>query len=272
MPELPEVEITKQGIEPFLVGQSIKNFIVRNRKLRWPVPEKLESTLAGLKVKSIDRRAKYIIIDCGAGWLLIHLGMSGSLRVLNSPNDSATKHDHYDILLANDTIIRYRDPRKFGALLWTRQNPAIHRLIKNLGPEPLDQDFDGNVLYQNLRTKSSSIKLQIMNNQVVTGVGNIYANESLFHAGIRPTRRANSISREKLHILVTAIKKTLTKAIQSGGSSLRDFYLTDGSTGYFQHEYKVYGRDGEKCHICDTPIKTVTLGQRSSFYCPTCQK
>ena len=249
MPELPEVEITKQGIEPFLVGQSIKKFIVRNRKLRWPIPEKLESTLVGLTVKSIDRRAKYIIIDCGAGWLLIHLGMSGSLRVLNYPNDSATKHDHYDIHLANGTIIRYRDPRKFGALLWTRQSPAIHRLIKHLGPEPLDQDFDGNVLYQKLRTKSSSIKLQIMNNQVVTGVGNIYANESLFHAGIRPTRRANSISRAKLHILVTAIKKTLTKAIQSGGSSLRDFYLTDGSTGYFQQEYKVYGRDGEKCHI-----------------------
>ena len=272
MPELPEVEITKQGIAPFMVDQSIKKIIVRNRKLRWLIPEKLESTLAGLTIKSINRRAKYIIIDCSTGWLIIHLGMSGSLKVLTSPNDSATKHDHYDLHLSSGAVIRYRDPRKFGALLWTRRSPASHRLIKHLGPEPLDPDFDGNVLHQKLRTKSSSIKLQIMNNQVVTGVGNIYANESLFHAGIRPTRRANSISRAKLHILVTAIKETLTKAIQLGGSSLRDFYLTDGSTGYFQQAYKVYGRAGEKCHVCEKPIKIITLGQRSSFYCPTCQK
>ncbi|HAU83225.1 MAG TPA: DNA-formamidopyrimidine glycosylase, partial [Betaproteobacteria bacterium] len=182
------------------------------------------------------------------------------------------KHDHYDLHVSDNTIIRYRDPRKFGALIWTTINPNNHRLISHLGPEPLDDEFNRDFLYQKLRTKSSSIKLQIMNNQVVTGVGNIYANESLFHAGIRPTRRANEVSRPKLERLIAAIKKTLKRAIQAGGSSLQDFYLTDGSTGYFQQEYMVYGREGESCHKCETTIKSITLGQRSSFYCPKCQK
>lgn len=273
MPELPEVEITKQGIEPSLKGQTIEKIVIRNPKLRWPIPRRLHTILPGLKITSITRRAKYILIDCSTGWLIIHLGMSGSLRVLSSSTTEApSKHDHYDLHTSNNTIIRYRDPRKFGALLWTINNPNDHRLISHLGPEPLDDEFNRDFLHQKLSTKSSSIKLQIMNNQVVTGVGNIYANESLFHAGIRPTRRANEVSRPKLDRLVAAIKSTLERAIQVGGSSLQDFYLTDGSTGYFQQEYMVYGRDGESCHRCKTTIKLITLGQRSSFYCPKCQK
>ena len=272
MPELPEVEITKQGIEPFLKGQTIEKIVLRNLQLRWPIPRKLRTILPGLKIASIARRAKYILINCSTGWLIIHLGMSGSLRVLSSSNEAPAKHDHYDLHVSDNTIIRYRDPRKFGALIWTTINPNNHRLISHLGPEPLDDEFNRDFLYQKLRTKSSSIKLQIMNNQVVTGVGNIYANESLFHAGIRPTRRANEVSRPKLERLIAAIKKTLKRAIQAGGSSLQDFYLTDGSTGYFQQEYMVYGRERESCHKCETTIKSITLGQRSSFYCPKCQK
>ncbi len=272
MPELPEVEITKQGIEPFLVGQTIEKIVLRNLKLRWPIPKDLCKVLQGLEIRSIKRRAKYILIDCSAGWLIIHLGMSGSLRVLSSFHEAPTKHDHYDLYTANNTIIRYRDPRKFGALIWTASNPYDHRLIKHLGPEPMDEAFNRDFLYQKLRTRSSSIKLQIMNNQVVTGVGNIYANESLFHAGISPTRQAYKVTRPKLELLIVAIKTTLERAIRAGGSSLQDFYLTDGSTGYFQQQYMVYGRAGEPCHKCKAIIRSVAIGQRSSFYCPKCQK
>ncbi|MDC1311823.1 bifunctional DNA-formamidopyrimidine glycosylase/DNA-(apurinic or apyrimidinic site) lyase [Burkholderiales bacterium] len=272
MPELPEVEITKRGIEPFLVGQTIEKIVLRNLKLRWPIPKKLRTILPSLKIRSIERRAKYILIDCSAGWLIIHLGMSGSLRLLSSLNEAPTKHDHYDLYTTNNTIIRYRDPRKFGALIWTTGNPYDHRLIKHLGPEPLSEEFNREFLYQKLRSKSSKIKLQIMNNQVVTGVGNIYANESLFHAGISPIRQANKVTRPKLELLIVAIKATLERAICAGGSSLQDFYLTDGSTGYFQQQYMVYGRAGKPCHKCKTTIKSVILGQRSSFYCPKCQK
>ena len=272
MPELPEVEITKQGIEPFLRGQTIEKIVLRNLQLRWPIPQKLRKILPGLKIASITRRAKYILIDCSAGWLIIHLGMSGSLRVLNPSSETPTKHEHYDLHVSNYNMILYRDPRKFGALIWTANNPNDHRLISHLGPEPLDDEFNSDFLHQKLQTKSSAVKLQIMNNQVVTGVGNIYANESLFHAGIRPSRRANDVSRRKLERLITAIKTTLKRAIRAGGSSLQDFYLADGSTGYFQQEYMVYGRDGEPCRKCETTIKSITLGQRSSFYCPKCQK
>ena len=271
MPELPEVEITKQGIEPFLLGQTIKRFTVRNRKLRWPIPVKLHQTLQNLVIQAVSRRGKYILIDCTVGWLIIHLGMSGSLRVLTSKEETASKHEHYDINLNNGMTIRYRDPRRFGALLWTNKDPEKHRLLTNLGPEPLHDVLNGRFLYQVLRKKSSPIKIQIMNNHIVTGVGNIYANESLFHAGIRPTRQANRISQVRLERLSDAIKKTLKRAIEVGGSSLQDFYQADGTTGYFQQEYKVYGRTGEPCHTCKTPIKMVTLGQRSSFYCIVCQ-
>lgn len=272
MPELPEVETTKRGIQPFVENQFVKELIVRTRTLRWPIPKGLNAKLAGYKIKSISRRAKYLLFDCDNGWLINHLGMSGSLRVIDYPNLEAGKHDHFDIVLANGKIVRYRDPRKFGCLLWTRENPNEHPLLKRLGPEPLSEEFNGNYLYQKLRNRNAPIKTQIMNNEIVTGVGNIYANESLYRAGIRPNRRSNKISQTRLQRLAVHIKETLREAITLGGSTLRDFHQTDGSKGYFQQSYKVYGRDGSECFACKSKIKNKTIGQRSSYYCVYCQR
>ena len=271
MPELPEVETTRRGIEPHIENNKVSKVILRRKTLRWPITPALSKDLPGETIQSVSRRGKYLLLATQKGCLLIHLGMSGSLRVLTSKEETASKHEHYDINLNNGMTIRYRDPRRFGALLWTNKDPEKHRLLTNLGPEPLHDVLNGRFLYQVLRKKSSPIKIQIMNNHIVTGVGNIYANESLFHAGIRPTRQANRISQVRLERLSDAIKKTLKRAIEVGGSSLQDFYQADGTTGYFQQEYKVYGRTGEPCHTCKTPIKMVTLGQRSSFYCIVCQ-
>lgn len=272
MPELPEVETTRRGLEPHLVGQRIDNIVVRDRRLRWPVPAKLNKQASGAKIRSVERRAKYLLIDCGAtGWIIIHLGMSGRLRVL--PRSTPfSRHDHIDIVLSSGMLVRFTDPRRFGALLWTREHPSKHALLCGLGPEPLDEAFDANWLHARTRGRSVAIKLAVMNSDIVPGVGNIYANEALFRARINPRTKAGRLSLQRCAALVTAIRETLTDAIAAGGSSLRDFFGTDGSPGYFQQQYMVYARQGEPCKECGTAIRSVRLGQRSTFYCTRCQR
>ena len=276
MPELPEVETTRWGIAPHLSGQFIAAAVIRNAQLRWPIPEDLPELLTGLMIQSVSRRAKYILLDCGAGTLLLHLGMSGSLRVL--PGDSIQcmelpgKHDHFDLILKNRTILRLRDPRRFGAVLWHSEAIEQHSLLRHLGPEPLTVDFNAQYLFDRLRTSRSSIKQNIMNGQVVVGVGNIYASEALFLAGINPKAVAGGIGMARYEKLTDAIKTTLQLAIEAGGSSLRDFVKSDGKPGYFQQCYWVYGRAGQSCKKCDRMIQQIKQGQRSSFYCPNCQR
>lgn len=277
MPELPEVETTLRGLAPHLTGQRIKQVIVRNAQLRWPVPDNLSAILRGQTIHSLQRRAKYLLLLCDNGTLILHLGMSGSLRILPD-HTPPEKHDHFDLVLDNGQMMRLRDPRRFGAVLWhpeqsgKQREIAQHELLAKLGPEPLLDDFDAGYLYQATRSRSAAIKLVIMDSHVVVGVGNIYASESLFRAGIRPQLPANKLSKPRCARLVQTIRETLSEAIKQGGSSLRDFVKTDGSPGYFQQSYFVYGRSGEPCRICKTPIKQITQGQRSTFYCPQCQK
>lgn len=275
MPELPEVETTRRGIAPFLQGQTIARVIVRNSKLRWPIPENLPALLDGLTIQEIRRRAKYLLLDCGAGTLIIHLGMSGSLRVF--PLSAARKaellhpHDHFDLILLNGTVLRLRDPRRFGAVLWHAGDASLHPLLVNLGPEPLTPSFNAGMLYEKTRGRDASIKQTLMNQQIVVGVGNIYANEALFTAGIRPKTASGRISKTRLESLVQAVKQTLQQAIEAGGSSLRDFVKSDGTPGYFQQQYWVYGREGQLCKKCGSIIKQIRQNQRSSYYCSTCQ-
>jgi formamidopyrimidine-DNA glycosylase len=271
MPELPEVEITLRGIAPHLQGQSVTDVVIRNANLRWPIPKNLPKLLRGYTVRSLQRRAKYLLIAFDHGSLILHLGMSGSLRILphNTPPE---KHDHFDLVLANGKLMRLRDPRRFGAVLWHEGDVLQHPLLAHLGPESLSAEFDANHLYQATRSRSAAIKLALMDNRVVTGVGNIYANEALFRAGIRPQLAANKLSRPRCARLVQTIHEVLREAIQKGGSSLRDFIHSDGSSGYFQQHYFVYGRKDEACKRCGTPIKQIKQGQRSSFYCASCQK
>ena len=270
MPELPEVETTLRGLAPHLLGQRIADVVIRHPHLRWPIPKNLPKILGGLTIRSISRRAKYLLLECGGGTLILHLGMSGSLRIL--PADTAIeKHDHFDLLLANGFLMRLRDPRRFGAVLWCEGDPAQHPLLAQLGPEPLQENFDADYLYRATRKRSAAIKLVIMDGHVVVGVGNIYANEALFRAGIRPQLVAGKLSTPRCARLVQTIRETLTEAIALGGSSLRDFVNSDGKPGYFQQHYWVYGRTGEPCHACGAPIKQIKQGQRSSFYCPVCQ-
>jgi len=271
MPELPEVETTLRGLAPHLLGQRIAGVVIRNPHLRWPVPQGLPGLLQGQTIHSLLRRAKYLLVDCGSGTLILHLGMSGSLRIL--PADTAVeKHDHFDLQLANGMLMRLRDPRRFGAVLWYEGDPSQHPLLARLGPEPLEKNFDGDYLYRATRKRSAAIKLVIMDNQVVVGVGNIYANEALFRSGIRPQLAADKLSKPRCARLVQTIKETLAEAIALGGSSLRDFVNSDGKPGYFQQHYWVYGRAGEVCHACGDTIRLVKQGQRSSFFCPVCQK
>ena len=271
MPELPEVETTLRGLAPHLLGQRITGVAIRHPHLRWPIPKNLQKLLRGLTILSLSRRAKYLLFDCGGGTLILHLGMSGSLRVL--PADTAIeKHDHFDLLLANGLLMRLRDPRRFGAVLWHAGDPAQHPLLAKLGPEPLQENFDADYLFRATRHRRAAIKLCIMDNHVVVGVGNIYANEALFRAGIRPQLAADKLSKPRCARLVQTIRETLTEAIALGGSSLRDFVNSDGKPGYFQQHYWVYGRAGLPCLACGSPIKQIKQGQRSSFYCPMCQK
>jgi len=269
MPELPEVEVTRRGLAPQLAGRVISGVEVREARLRWPIGADVRS-LAGRTVKAVHRRGKYLLVDCGDGHLILHLGMSGSLRVL-APGTPAGKHDHFDLLLG-DRILRLRDPRRFGAVLFQPGEAMRHKLLHGLGPEPLERQFTADWMYQRTRGRTAPIKSVLMDNRMVCGVGNIYANESLFRAGIHPARHAGRISRARYQKLVEAVRVTLRAAIRAGGSSLRDFVHADGSSGYFQQKYFVYGREGEKCKVCGAKIKSVRIGQRSAFYCSRCQR
>ncbi len=271
MPELPEVETTLRGLSPHLSRQRIASAIIRNPHLRWPIPSRLPKILPGQTIHSLQRRAKYLLLACDSGTLILHLGMSGSLRVLPATTPPE-KHDHFDLILDNGTLMRLRDPRRFGAVLWHEGDIAQHTLLASLGPEPLLQNFDGDYLYRATRKRSASIKQVIMDSKVVVGVGNIYASESLFHAGIRPQLAAGKLSLPRCSRLVQTIRATLSASIAQGGSTLRDFTDSNGKPGYFQQSYMVYGRTGEPCRICGNTIKQIVQGQRSTFYCPKCQK
>lgn len=274
MPELPEVETTRRGLLP-LVGRTVGQVVIRNSSLRWPIPDHLVQTLQNRQLLELSRRAKYILArfgnEAGSGSLILHLGMSGRILLLNR-DEAYGKHDHFDIHFTDGHVLRLRDPRRFGAVLWTAGNPNEHGLLSILGPEPLEAAFDAAYLYRNIRTRTSPIKNVIMDSHMVAGVGNIYASESLFRAGINPKTPANRLSKPRCERLVAEIKSTLQDALAAGGSSLRDFFGADGNPGYFQQEYFVYARTGQPCRVCSTPIKTIRQGQRSTFYCPVCQK
>ncbi|HUW25426.1 MAG TPA: bifunctional DNA-formamidopyrimidine glycosylase/DNA-(apurinic or apyrimidinic site) lyase [Gallionella sp.] len=276
MPELPEVETTLRGLAPHLEGQSVAAVVIRHPRLRWPIPQNLPKLLRGRTIRALRRRAKYLLIEFDHGTLILHLGMSGSLCILPAKTP-ATKHDHFDLVLANGKLMRLHDPRRFGAVLWHEGDPAQHPLLAALGPEPLPDktektDFDGRYLYQATRGRNIAIKQCIMDSHVVAGIGNIYANEALFLAGVRPQLAAGKISLPRCTRLVAAIRKTLNQAIRHGGSTLRNFVNSEGKPGYFQQHYWVYGRGGEPCKKCGTLIKQIRQGQRSSFYCGSCQQ
>lgn len=270
MPELPEVETSRRGIEPFLVGERIDKITIREKRLRWPVRADVAKQLTGRTVSSVTRRAKYLLINTGNGSAMIHLGMSGSVYIV-ARDTPAGVHEHFDFDLASGKTLRYRDPRRFGSLHWTR-NPEQHKLIKSLGPEPLGNEFSGEYLWQRSRGRKVTIKQFIMNAHIVVGVGNIYASEALFLAGISPLRAAGRVARQRYDALADVIRQVLQKAIEAGGTTLRDFYGGDGEAGYFQQELTVYGRVDEPCTQCKRPISAVVLGQRSTYYCKYCQR
>jgi formamidopyrimidine-DNA glycosylase len=303
MPELPEVEDTRRGLLPHVVGRRIVDVTVRHRGLRWPVAPELEARLAGRVIGRVERRGKYLLLEClpaagtgcGAeglegpeddsaiGWLLIHLGMTGTLRVYPDAPSPGT-HDHLDLVLAapDDTdasdappvVLRFRDPRRFGAIIWSPLPEAAlgeHPLLRKLGLEPFDPRFDGAWLHRHTRGRSVAIKTALLAGEIVVGVGNIYCSESLFRAGIRPTTAAGRLSAARCDKLAVAVRETLAEAIARGGSTLRDFVGSDGSSGYFQLDCFVYDRAGEPCRVCGTPIRQIVQGQRSTFYCPHCQ-
>ncbi len=270
MPELPEVETTRLGIAPHIIGQTIKNILIHNKNLRWPITTTLKKDLLNKQFQKIDRRGKYLLFYTDHGCMILHLGMSGSLRIVDK-NIKPEKHDHLDILFASGKILRFHDPRRFGSVIWTKKDPLQHELIKDLGPEPLDKDFNGERLYKKSRKRTQTIKNFIMDSHNVVGVGNIYASESLFLAGINPKRKAGNLSLERYERLANAIKKILRQSIKQGGTTLRDFVNGDGKPGYFQQQLNVYGRASQPCKKCKSTIKEIKLGQRSSFYCPVCQ-
>jgi len=317
MPELPEVETTLRGLAPHLTGQVVAEAIIRNTQLRWPIPRELPELLCGHTIRALQRRAKYLLVRFDHGTLILHLGMSGSLRILTgkpapslltlmeplanrlssqaskslvisrkrargTPSRCASssfitvppadKHEHFDLVLANGEVMRLRDPRRFGAVLWHGGEVGEHPLLAKLGPEPLLDGFDAEHLYRATRGKTAAIKLVIMDSHVVVGVGNIYANEALFRASIKPQLAAGKVSRARCERLVTEIRATLREAIKLGGSSLRDYVDSDGKQGYFQQHYWVYGRAHEACRKCGGAIRLLKQGQRSSFYCPVCQR
>jgi formamidopyrimidine-DNA glycosylase len=269
MPELPEVETSRRGITPYVLGQQIEAVVIRDRRLRWPVGEDVDLHLPGQTVESIGRRAKYLLLNTTDGTAIIHLGMSGSVSIVDQ-GEPASVHDHFDFALSSGQSLRYRDPRRFGSLHWS-DNPADHWLLRNLGPEPLSAAFSGDYLWRLARGRRVSVKPFIMNASVVVGVGNIYASEALFIAGIHPRRAAGRISRRRYGELAQAIKDVLMRAIDAGGTTLRDFYGFNGQAGYFQQQLDVYGREGEACRCCKGPITAVVLGQRATYYCKHCQ-
>ncbi|HEY6241220.1 MAG TPA: bifunctional DNA-formamidopyrimidine glycosylase/DNA-(apurinic or apyrimidinic site) lyase [Burkholderiales bacterium] len=270
MPELPEVEITRRGIEPFVLGKTITGVIVRNPNLRQRVPRNIVRILVGKQVRRLIRRGKYLLFECDGGLLIVHLGMSGSLRVID-PETPPREHDHIDIIF-DGTALRLRDPRRFGIVLWNYGDASGQPLLAKLGVEPLEEQFSPEFLYRVTRGRDVGVKQLLMNASVVVGIGNIYANESLFRAGIHPRLRARRLSRARCEKLVAAVKETLVAALAAGGSSLRDFVHSDGASGYFQQHYYVYDRAALPCRVCGSAIRVARLGQRSTFYCATCQK
>lgn len=270
VPELPEVETTRRGIAPYILDQRIERVIVREPRLRWPVPDDLPALLAGRHVRAVDRRGKYLLLTLDQDRLLIHLGMSGRLRMLTT-EVMPDKHDHVDLCFSNHVVLRFHDPRRFGAIL-PLHGEAPHPLLSGMGPEPLSDAFSADYLYQRSRGRRVAVKNFLMDGRVVVGVGNIYASEALFHAGIRPTRAAGRIARARYARLVAAVRKTLERAIHQGGTTLRDYSGAHGEAGYFQQVLMVYGRQGQACRVCGTPIRQQRIGQRSSFYCPDCQR
>ncbi len=270
MPELPEVETARRGIEPHVVGRPLAGAVVRDPRLRWPVPPDLHAQLVGRRVVALARRGKYILADLGDTHLLLHLGMSGSLSVLRA-DAPPRKHDHVDILLGDGQALRLHDPRRFGAVLLVPGLPEHHPLLRDLGPEPLDPAWDGEALWQATRGRTAAIKTVIMDAHTVVGVGNIYASEALFRAGIRPGTAARRLTRPACARLVASIRETLHEALAAGGSSLRDYVQANGDLGCFQLEHRVYGRDGQPCLVCGSEIRMARMGQRSTFWCPVCQ-
>jgi len=271
MPELPEVETTRRGIAPLLVGRTVQGVVVRQAALRQQVPHHLSSILVGQSFVTIRRRAKYLLLDTRAGTLLIHLGMSGSLRIVPA-GTPPMKHDHVDLLLDNGQVLRYRDARRFGLVLWCDDDPLLHSLLVHLGPEPLEENFDGDWLKRQAAGRRVAVKSFLMDQRVVVGVGNIYASEALFRARIHPSRAAGAVSLQRYRLLADAVKQVLSLAIAEGGTTLRDFTGADGQPGYFSQSLQVYGRAGEPCVSCGYPIQSRVIGQRSSFFCPLCQR
>lgn len=270
MPELPEVETTLRGIEPFVSGKKVSDIVVRNPSLRWPVPISAMNKLIGQTVTRVERRAKYILMHTDLGCILLHLGMSGSLSVVESGR-VPLKHDHVDIVFDAVNVIRLNDPRRFGCCLVLEEPIFEHKLLASLGPEPLTQAFNGDYLFKRSRGRSVALKNFIMDGKVVVGVGNIYASEALFMAGLRPTMAAQKVSRKRYQKLAEMIKQVLSGAIAAGGTTLNDFTQADGKPGYFKQELQVYGRVGEECKLCTSKIKSIVIGQRNTFYCSSCQ-
>jgi formamidopyrimidine-DNA glycosylase len=271
MPELPEVETTRRGVEPHVVGRRIARLLVHERRLRWPVRRNLPQLLAGQRVLRAGRRAKYLLLEVECGTLILHLGMSGSLRVL--PCDTPRlKHDHLDFELDSGQTLRFNDPRRFGSLHFTAEDPNTHPLLADLAPEPFDAAFDGHYLWRVTRKRRVAIKQLVMNAKLVVGVGNIYASEALFRAGIRPRRPARGLTRDECSRLAAAIREILAMAVKVGGTTLRDYVGVDGTPGYFRQKLFVYERAGERCRQCSATIKTCTQGQRSTYWCAGCQR
>lgn len=270
MPELPEVETSRRGISPYVSGERVDKIVIRERRLRWPIATEVDDSLAGTRIESVGRRAKYLLLNTESGSAIIHLGMSGSVFIVERDTPAGV-HDHFDIEFASGKALRFRDPRRFGSLHWA-VDPLQHKLLRDLGPEPLDDEFCGAYLWDRSRGRRVAIKQFIMNASVVVGVGNIYASESLFLAGINPRRAAGRIAKSRYDILAEVIKEVLSKAIKAGGTTLRDFYGGDGEAGYFQQQLEVYDRAGEPCSRCDRPVSSIVQGQRSTYYCKNCQR
>ncbi len=271
MPELPEVETTRRGIEPHVRGQRVERVLVRQPRLRWAIPSGLSELLAERTIGGVERRGKYLLVGFEHGTLLIHLGMSGSLRII-PVGQAVGKHDHVDIELGSGQALRYTDPRRFGAMLWHEGDVSAHPLLAELGPEPLTGAFDGAYLFERSRGRSAPVKAFLMDSHIVVGVGNIYANEALFSAGIRPDRAAGRISQARYVALAEEVKRVLARSIRQGGTTLRDFVGGDGNPGYFRQQLNVYGRGDEPCLTCGTALQEVRLAQRSTVFCRRCQK
>ena len=270
MPELPEVETTRRGIAPHSEGKRVAELVIRDPRLRWPVPDDLPSRLAGHTLREADRRAKYLLLRFDHGTVIVHLGMSGSLRVLTD-NSPPQKHDHIDLVFTDGVRLRFNDPRRFGCWLW-HEDPGNHPLLASLGPEPLGPDFNGPYLFRKSRNRKTPIKSFLMDNRIVVGVGNIYANEALFKTGIHPSRPAGRISAARYHQLSEAVRETLSAAILMGGTTLRDFVNSEGKPGYFAQSLLVYGRGGAPCVECQRPLREIRMNQRSTVYCTHCQR